>query len=239
MKFTGKWVRTFSFSKKKKKKKKRKSFEMVAMVLYTRLQSCRPPKTGFLTFYPHLSGSIRVISVGTVSPILLTRVWRSGGMSPTDSLVRVLFECWWSWLRMHAIESWWSWLRMHGIPDQDTTACEIWNTGGQYCFLQHAMLPVRYAQKSLLTKCWHILLTELVAVLGIMCGSFIWNLSWWKLLKFLTYLHVPLIIIDSEFSDSWCSVPIPVYEWMNFPLVFQLVGCVSPLYPIICQSFHF
>ncbi len=28
-------------------------------------------------------------------------------------------------------------------------------------------------------------------------------------------------------------------EWMNFPLVFQLVGCVSPLYPIICQSFHF
>ncbi len=26
---------------------------------------------------------------------------------------------------------------------------------------------------------------------------------------------------------------------MNFPLVFQLVGCVSPLYPIICQSFHF
>ncbi len=26
---------------------------------------------------------------------------------------------------------------------------------------------------------------------------------------------------------------------MNFPLVFQLVGCVSPLYSIMCQSFHF
>ncbi len=30
-----------------------------------------------------------------------------------------------------------------------------------------------------------------------------------------------------------------IREWMNFPLVFQLVGCVSPLYPVICQSFHF
>ncbi len=42
---------------------------------------------------------------------------------------------------------------------------------------------------------------------------------------------------------SWGNVEVPrgclQPDWLNFPLVFQLVGCVSPLYPIICQSFHF
>ncbi len=36
-------------------------------------------------------------------------------------------------------------------------------------------------------------------------------------------------------SENWAVT----MKWINFPFVFQLLGCVSPLYPIICQSFHF
>ncbi len=45
-------------------------------------------------------------------------------------------------------------------------------------------------------------------------------------------------LISKTDVSHFQKFPPKMNEWI-FPLVFQLVGCVSPLYPIICQSFHF
>ncbi len=59
----------------------------------------------------------------------------------------------------------------------------------------------------------------------------------WIMMKLFNWLH------DFNNTPSLEETEEPeeqiVLMMMNLPLVFQLVGCVSPLYPIICHSFHF
>ncbi len=62
-----------------------------------------------------------------------------------------------------------------------------------------------------------------------------------KRMKDSTKLNEVIHQVDERTNEpDWVKWVNGTYSPFFFsPLVFQLVGCVSPLYPIICQSFHF